>query len=237
MKSETPHDSVENVARKYLADRGVQWETFTAQGGEISFGAETDLISRRLNLNFDRVRLSEEWNSVEVTLWFRTYDGQGGGLSWIARPIPQIYERIKFVNPQGERSPIWIPAETWEVAKDVTVPITVTEGPVKGLVLVQAGAHPIALSGVYNLAKPKKREVQWVPENDDDKEPEPVDEKAKLRLRDELLPPSFNWLNRKVYLCFDMDSRTKPEVRRAEIRAWLLFEAQGAQVFKLEWPA
>ncbi|PWT80405.1 MAG: hypothetical protein C5B58_11735 [Acidobacteria bacterium] len=183
------------------------------------------------------MRLSKEWNLVDVILWFRTHDSQGNASSWIARPIPQIHERIKFINPQGERAPIWIPAETWAIAKDTTVPIMVTEGPVKGLVLVQAGAHPIALSGVYNLAEPKKREAQWVPENDGDEQPEHVDENAELRLRDELLPPSWGWFNRKVYLCFDMDSRSKPEVRRAEIRAWLLFEAQGAHVFKLEWQA
>jgi hypothetical protein len=243
MKSKTQtmntpsQDNPETQARKYLADRGVSWETFLHFGGEVTSGLAVDEISKRLNRNFTKVRRDQRWDKVKAIFWVPTHNAEGKQINWFCRPWPDFAGQ-KFLNPSERPAPMWIPSETWAVAEDTSVPITVTEGPVKGLVLAQAGAHPIALSGVYNLAEPKKREAQGVPENDDnDDQPEQVDENAKLRLRNELLPPSFIWLNRKVYLCFDMDSRTKPEVRRAEIRAWLLFEAQGAQVFKLEWPA
>jgi hypothetical protein len=76
-----------------------------------------------------------------------------------------------------------------------------TEGPVKALALLQAGALPVDLGGVWNgTVKPKN-----------DQEPT------------ELVPPlrAFNWAGRTVHLAFDGDYETNPSVRQALFRTAL----------------
>jgi Domain of unknown function (DUF3854) len=90
----------------------------------------------------------------------------------------------------------FIPRAAWDARKKTDKPIIITEGPVKGLVLCQAGALSIALNGV------------WMGVSDNGEE--------KYSLRPELL--EFQWLGRLVYLCFDADQESNPEVLLALAR-------------------
>ncbi len=79
---------------------------------------------------------------------------------------------------------------------------------------LQAGAHPIALNGVWQTG-------------------------VKDEAGDTALHPAFNdfaFSGRKVYIAFDADFRTNPSVRQALIRAAILLHKQGAEVKILTWP-
>ena len=57
----------------------------------------------------------------------------------------------------------------------------------------------------------------------------------KYGLRQELL--DFQWLGRRVYLCFDADQGSNPDVLQALIRTSFALNAVGALVFQLtSWP-
>src|SRR4029077_16560752 len=43
----------------------------------------------------------------------------------------------------------------------------------------------------------------------------------------------FDWRGRKVYICFDADATTNPDVRHAAIRLFILLSESGAEVFQL----
>ena len=47
---------------------------------------------------------------------------------------------------------------------------------------------------------------------------------------------AFNWKNRKVYLCFDNDIRTKPQVRHALVDFAKILYRKGANVLEIELP-
>ena len=90
-------------------------------------------------------------------------------------------------------------------------PISHAEGPVKTLVLLQAGFNAIGLNGVWG-----------------------TQDKAydgSSMLRQELLALSIH--SRKVYLALDVDTASDPHIRHAEIRLFFLLRATGAQVYQL----
>lgn len=130
-------------------------------------------------------------------------------------------------------------------------PIIVTEGPVKGLAVWQAGGKAISVQGVWNVAEPKPKpkqakepslggsfdvteEEETAQAHEPEPEPEPEPSQA-VKLRKEL--QAWSWRSRKVYLAFDSDQLSNPKVRQAVIRSFFLFSIQGAEVYQLEWPA
>ena len=120
----------------------------------------------------------------------------------------------KFLVPRGVASYPYIPAATWHVAQNLKHPLLITEGAPKALAALQAGAHPIALNGVWQAG-------------------------VKDEAGDTSLHPAFNdfaFSSRKIYLAFDADFRTNPSVRQALIRAAVLLHKQGAEVKILTWP-
>ena len=229
-----------STAESYLAERGVLIETFTSNGGEIDASPHCSKISERLNRDFDGVRLSKDWDAVKEILWFPVSISHGERVHWLARPLP-IYKKMKFVAPVGSDGMPWVPQKTREVAKDIDKPIVISEGPVKGLALVQAGAYSISLQGVWGSTAPKKKaKPQKPPEEDVDADVDcdaDVDweEADKLKLHPELA--HFDWDYRQVLLCFDADRLKNRNVRQAEIRLFCLLHSLGAEVYQLStWP-
>jgi Domain of unknown function (DUF3854) len=102
---------------------------------------------------------------------------------------------------------------TWAVKDKLTKPLLITEGPVKGLAGLQAGAYPIAVSGVWMTAK---------------KSADAIDLHPAFR--------EFALTGRLVYLAFDADYETNPRVRQALIRTSLLLYKTGAETKILTWP-
>jgi uncharacterized protein DUF3854/uncharacterized protein DUF3631 len=235
-------------AQHYLAVRGVLEETFLAHGGEVDLWMEREKIAKRLNRELWRTEHDNAWVNVSAILWFAIHgvNGEGKDTSWVARPLPH-YDGQKFLCPNGSDGEPWIPRETFAARKDALQPLTITEGPTKGLVLLQAGALPIALQGVWmasqttlvkHASKPKWRDWDdrtmagegWKHQKDDES---PADERYKLR-KD---LAAFNFARRRVCICFDADHLKNPGVRQAEIRLSFLLHAAGADVFQLSlWP-
>ena len=142
--------------------------------------------------------------------------------------------------PVDSNSLPWIPQETRDIAKEVDVPLIITEGPIRAMVLLQAGAYPISLQGVWGLAAPKKKKtpLRVVPgfrRRRDPPRDQRMNDDGRLKLHGEIA--RFQLWKRRVVLCLDADSWKNKVVRQAEIRSWLLLHAAGAQVFQLSWPS
>jgi putative DNA primase/helicase len=192
------------LGQLYLIERGINLDTAH------KYGVEFD---NRVSSKMANERLGRGWPKGEVNevLWFPVYDPNGNIVSWIARPLPNNFLLPRFVCPNGSGGPPLIFKEVWEARKTTDKGITISEGPPKGLVLRQAGALPIALNGVWMA----------VSENGG----------GKYSLRQELL--QFEWLGRRVYLCFDADQNNNEDVLQALIRTAFAFNAVGAQIFQL----
>ena len=107
----------------------------------------------------------------------------------------------------------------------MSVPLVISEGPVKGMALIQAGARPIAPVGVW-MVTVKDGESDETEEEDSN----PADG-ARVKLHPIL--QHFQLAGRKVFLAFDADRTENPHVRHAEIRAWMALFTSGADVYQL----
>ena len=139
-----------SLSLAYLRDRGVLETTFAQYGGEPGNPRDTATIAKRLNREPAKVIRDPNWPAVDSILWFPIYGASHDLIHWLARPLPKLGES-KFVAPTGSNGTLWIPPETYAVAKHVSVPVVISEGPIKGMVLRQAGAHPIAPVGVWTV--------------------------------------------------------------------------------------
>ena len=212
----------------YLCERGVLETTFLACGGEFGDPRDTATIATRLNRDPAKVGCDPNWAAVEEILWFPLYGPQHDLLQWLARPLPKFGDS-KFVAPNGSNGSLWIPSETYAVAKHVSVPLIITEGPCKGMVLKQADAHPIGPVGVWTVT------IKGGDENGG--EPDEATDQPAPQIK---LHPILEWFqlaNRKVFMAFDADRVENPHVRHAEIRAWMMLFKSGADVYQLcTWP-
>ncbi len=221
-----------NLAEEYLRERGVFEKTFIEHGGEIDSPLSPSKISQRLARNYDDVCRNDLWARVKAVLWFKVCNSNGELVHYLARPLPS-YGEAKFVAPIGSDSMPWIPPETRDVAKDIDKPLVVTEGPVKGMSLLQVGAFPISLVGVWGVAASKKKtqpaQDPSPDSDDDDRMDDPEDrnddghddgdpETADLSVR-KIHPElaRFTLEYRQVLFCFDADHLKNRNVRQAEL--------------------
>jgi Domain of unknown function (DUF3854) len=144
-------------AEDYLRKRGVLLETFTSHGGEIDHLLGWGQFCQRLKRGDGNGRCDPAWNELESILWFRVPGLNGELPHYIARALPNGFKGAKFLAPNGSDSRPWIPHETRAIARDAAVPLVLTEGPIKGMALVQAGAFPVGFVGVWMSAETKKR--------------------------------------------------------------------------------
>ena len=107
-----------------------------------------ETIAKRLNRDPGRTNHDNAWINVQAILWFPLRDARGETTGWLARPLPH-YDGQKFLCPNGSDGTPWIPRDTYRARGDVELALFITEGPVKGMALLQAGALPIALQGVW----------------------------------------------------------------------------------------
>lgn len=112
---------------------------------------------------------------------------------------------VKYESPKGQPNQIYLPPGVAEILLDATHALLLTEGEKKALAATQAGFLCIGLVGVHGWA----------------------DGKAAR-----LLPAleRIAWQGRVVYIVFDSDAATKPEVQDAENRLSAHLAARGAVV-------
>ena len=228
-------------ARQYLLGRGVLEETFLSHGGEIDPWMLRETISKRLNRDAARTMHDNGWIDVQVILWFPLRNSRGETTSWLARPLPH-YDNQKFLCANGSDGSPWIPPDTYRVRGDVEQALFITEGAVKGMALLQAGALSIALQGVWMAgiatSKPrsdKRRSWDHPSEEAEYWKREAEETEERYKLRPEL--SAFSLARRRVYLVFDADHLKNQHVRQAEIRSAFMLRAAGADVFQLSvWP-
>ena len=197
-----------SLGERYLIERGISLDTARKYGIELDSRVSSEMATERLGRGWPR-------HEVNEVLWFPLYDSSAKPIGWIARPLPDNALLPKFVCATGSDGSPYISKEVWEAGKRTDRPIVISEGPVKALVLCQAGIPAIGLNGVWmGLAK-----------NGD----------GMFCLRSELI--ALKWLGRRAYLGFDADQNSKPEVLQALIRTAFAFNSVGAQLFQLtSWP-
>jgi hypothetical protein len=223
-------------AEDYVRKRGVLLETFTSHGGEIDYLLGWGRFCQRLKRGDGKGRCDPAWNELESILWFRVSSFNGELAHYIARALPNGFKGAKFLASNGSDSLPWIPYETQAVARDAAVPLVLTEGPIKGMALLQAGAFPVAFVGVWMGAGTKKKaNPDGLEEYGEDAGVRDGDNAKTLKLHS-AIAENFKLWKRSVYVCFDADSSKNKNVRHAEIRTWLLLHAAGADVFQLSWP-
>lgn len=197
------------LGEQYLLARGLPLDVAQVNGIEIDPHPERVKIEERLGVNCVPL-----WTFASEILWFPLYNKERERISWIGRGLPTIGGKPKFVSPtKSSGIPTGIPYTPLRVWRDIGKPINpliITEGPIKSLVLVQAGVLAIGLNGVFGAQETAPN--------------------GKLVLRKELVELGIR--GRKVLLCFDADGSSNPEVRLAEIRLWFLLRAAGAEVRK-----
>jgi P4 family phage/plasmid primase-like protien len=149
-------------------------------------------------------------------LWFELRDYEGHLKSWLGRPLPTIHNEAKFVFALGSTPFPYVPTGVWAIRKNTAHDIIFTDGPIKALVLHQAGAKSIAVDSVWRACGDNTEERRYP---------------ACAELQD------FEWVGRIAYLAFDADQNNDIRLLRTVIRTALLLRIQGAQVLQLtRWP-
>jgi hypothetical protein len=123
------------------------------------------------------------------------------------RALVEINDRGKMVPKYLQKADTsnrlyFAPASKWSaIAADPATPVVITEGELKALVANQAGMPTIAVSGIYGW----KRKA---------KDNQPDENRGSIPIPDLNL---IEWKGRVVYICYDSDAATNPDVRRAEV--------------------
>lgn len=136
---------------------------------------------------------------------------RGQQTGYIARPLPTLDDGRKYLIAAGSTARPFITKLAYQGVNKLKVPLIVTEGPVKSLVLAQAGFAGVGLNGVRCAHQ--------------------VLTGGKLALRNELAELGLR--GRKVYICFDADAASKPDVRHGSIRLFFLLASAGAEPYQL----
>lgn len=100
----------------------------------------------------------------------------------------------KYLSPKGSKNRLYIPPGVEKILVDPAIPLYLTEGEKKALKAVQEGMNCIGLAGVW-CWKGKVSSNESVPIPDLD---------------------LIHWKGRQVFIIFDSDVGSKPEVKKAE---------------------
>ena len=147
-------------------------------------------------------------------LVFPFTDGEGrNGYCRVKPDNPRISGRkpVKYESPRGQPNQPYFPPGVREVLPDASRELLVTEGEKKALAATQAGFPCVGLVGV-NGFKPKDR-VTLLP--------------AVERIA---------WNGRPVFIAYDSDIATKPDVQAAESQLAALLKSRGAVVKVVRLP-
>lgn len=173
------------------------------------FNGDSDLLKKRLGfaaLNGNNIL------SVAVLMEIPFFDAQGNVVKYEYRLYPETDDR-KYLHPLHSSPVPYISKDVWAIRDKVNKPLWITEGAKKVLKLIQHRKAAIGLSGVYGFRAGKQD--------------------AESLLCKDL--QSFLWKGRTVYLAFDNDLWTNPQVRYALYELAFKLCAQGAIVKIATW--
>jgi hypothetical protein len=140
---------------------------------------------------------------------------------WRLRFLEEAHEfedlsgkKKRYVQPANSAPVAYYPAnQDWsEILPDPSIPIVITEGELKAAKACKEGFPCIGLGGVDSF-QAKRMGVVWLESLD--------------------FP---NWVGRNVYICYDNDSRTNPNVLAALQRLAEELQARGAHPHVLSLP-
>jgi hypothetical protein len=122
----------------------------------------------------------------------------------------------KYLQPPDTDSEIYFPhigGGDWaEIAPDPNQPLIITEGELKAACLTKNGLPCVGIGGVWNFGN-KKRQQKLLPDLQ-----------------------AFEWRGRKVYIIFDSDMMTNPQVMAALNRLARRLTDEGAHVYVVRIP-
>jgi hypothetical protein len=119
----------------------------------------------------------------------------------------------RYLHPKGQPARPYILPEVWAVREKTHKLLWITEGAKKALKLIQHGRHAVSLAGVWNFRDGSDGDETF--------------------LFDDL--EQFTWKGRTVFLGFDMDLWTNPQVRRALYELTLKLMSKGAVIRFPRW--
>lgn len=147
----------------------------------------------------------------------------------------------KYMQPKAAGNHLYLPPllhdlyPGWD--KDPTLPLFITEGEKKALAAVQAGVPCVAVGGVYSWRTHIHTIERGVVRVEDKASARVIhlDDRGEKAYRAEVAPEldAIEWAGRDVYLIFDSDATSNPEVQRAafELANWL--GERGSQSFQI----
>lgn len=174
------------------------------------FNEGPDILGQRLSLSLLR---ANQILSNTLAMEIPYCDARGVNVKYEYRLYPEVDGR-KYLHPLGSSHTPYIPPEVWVIKDKTNKLLWITEGAKKVLKLTQHGELCVGLSGVWGFRAGK-------------------DEETESLLCNEL--ESFAWKGRTVYLAFDTDLWTNPQVRKALFELALHLIARGALVYICTW--
>lgn len=140
-------------------------------------------------------------------------------------PVDDKGRPRKYLWPTGSRQSLYVPLQCMDALRDVNAPLIITEAPLKALATVAAleaegidGVAVVAVAGVYGWRSGD------MPLSDHGDIPMKRREGERITYR------------RKVYLAFDSDALTNPNVSRARWEYAQFLRRRGAKVRYIEVP-
>lgn len=202
------HDIAKVLKPNHLEDlrkSGLSDETICASG--LYSEGNLDALRKMLNSRIYQKRMGDA-----LVFPFFSHNGERVEFSRVKPTSPRVDKKknkpIKYESPVGQPNRSYFPPGVVDAIRDSSRPLFFTEGEKKALAGTQNGYPTIGLIGVYG----------WKLKDD-----------SKV---DSLLIDlaSITWKERLVYICFDSDRASNPNVLEAEFRLAAVLAAQGAVV-------
>jgi putative DNA primase/helicase len=149
---------------------------------------------------------------------FFDVDGKPTGYGRLKPDRPRLTKDgklIKYESPRGLPNRAYFPPATWAKLHDPACLLLITEGEKKAAKADQHGFRCIGLVGVYGWQRRRLRDTTGKPQ-------------GERQLIDCLV--SVPWKGRLVFICFDSDATTNPDVRRAQWHLAETLSRLGARV-------
>lgn len=115
----------------------------------------------------------------------------------------------KYIRPVGSNARLYIPFPTWKTIDDISIPLIITEGEKKVLKSTQESFYAIGASGVWGWSSNHRPLIDF--------------ERIKIK-------------NRIIYIVFDGDKATNPNVLLAQNKLAKMLVKKGAHVKIVDLP-